>query len=166
MNFARILRHLLTGQLMQRRIFPAASLAAIEQAILRSETQHSGEICFAVEAALNTIPLLRNQTTRERAIEVFSQMRVWDTEQNNGVLIYLLLADRTVEIVADRGIHTKIPDQEWQNICRVMESAFQQRRFEDGVIAGIHAVGAHLQKYFPYDPQKDKNELANKPTLL
>ncbi len=166
MNLARILRHLLTGQWVQRRIFPAVSLTAIEQAIVQSEMKHGGEICFAVEAALNTLPLLRNQTARERALEVFSQLRVWDTEHNNGVLIYLLLADRTVEIIADRGIHTKISDAEWQTICRTMESAFQQQRFETGVIAGINAVGGHLQKYFPVDPTQDSNELSNKPVVL
>jgi len=166
MNFARILRHLLTGQLIQRRTFPAASLAAIEQAIVQSEMTHGGEICFAVEAALNTLPLLKDQTARERSIEVFSKMRVWDTEHNNGVLIYLLLADRTVEIIADRGIHAKVPEQEWQDICRTMESAFRQRQFETGVIAGIHAVGMQLQKYFPFDPGKDTNELPNKPAVL
>lgn len=166
MNFARILRHLLTGQWVQRRTFPAVSLAAIEQAIVQSEMKHGGEICFAVEAALNTLPLLRNQTTRERALEVFSQLRVWDTEHNNGVLIYLLLADRTVEIIADRGIHAKVSEVEWQAICCTMESAFQQQRFEAGVIAGIDAVGRYLQKYFPVDPEKDTNELPNKPVVL
>lgn len=166
MDFARILRHLLTGQWVQRRTFPAVSLAAIEQAVVQSEVKHSGEICFAVEAALNTFPLLRNQSARERAIEVFSQLRVWDTEHNNGVLIYLLLADRTVEIIADRGIHAKVPEAEWQTICRTMESAFQQQRFETGVIAGINAIGGYLQKYFPIDPEKDTNELPNKPVVL
>ena len=161
MDFARILRHLLTGQWMQRRTFPAVSLAAIEQGIVQSEMKHGGEICFAVEAALNTLPLLRNQTTRERALEVFSQLRVWDTEHNNGVLIYLLLADHTVEIIADRGIHAKVSQGEWDSICHAMESAFQQKRFEAGVIAGIDAIGAHLQKYYPFDPGKDRNELAN-----
>ncbi|QOJ23391.1 MAG: TPM domain-containing protein [Gammaproteobacteria bacterium] len=166
MNFARILRHLLTGHLTQRRVFPATSLAAIEYAIQQSEKKHGGEICFAVEAALNTIPLLKNQTARQRAIEVFSQLRVWDTEQNNGVLIYLLLADRTVEIIADRGIHAKVSQSEWENICRAMESAFRQQQFEAGVIAGIDAIGTHLQKYYPFDPGKDLNELTNKPVVL
>ena len=166
MNFVRILRHLLSGQWAQRRTFPAVSLAAIEQAIVQSEMKHGGEICFAVEAALNTLPLLRNQSTRERALEVFSQLRVWDTEHNNGVLIYLLLADRTVEIIADRGIHAKVPEAEWQTICRTMQSAFQQQRFEAGVIAGIDAIGTHLQKYFPFDSARDTNELANKPAVL
>ena len=165
MNIARIIRHLLTGQLAIRRRFPATVLTAIEQAIQQSEMNHGGQICFVVEAALDTIPLLRGQTARERAIEVFSQLRVWDTEYNNGVLIYLLLADRDVEIIADRGIHTKVPAIEWEAICHTMESAFQQQQFEAGVVAGIHAVGKHLRKYFPPGPRND-NELPDKPAVF
>jgi uncharacterized membrane protein len=166
MNFTRILRHVLTGKLALRRIFPAASLTAIEQAIQQSELNHGGQICFAVEAALNTIPLLKNQTARERAVEVFSQLHIWDTEHNNGVLIYLLLADRDVEVIADRGIHAKVSSEEWEVICRSMESAFRQQQFESGVIEGINAVGGHLRKYFPSDPNHKKNELTNKPVML
>jgi len=166
MNFTRILRHLLTGKLALRRIFPAASLTAIEQAIQQSEMNHGGQICFAVEAALDTIPLFKNQTARERAVEVFSQLRIWDTEHNNGVLIYLLLADRDVEIIADRGIHAKVSSEKWAIICRSMESAFRQQQFEAGVIEGINAVGSHLWKYFPPDSNHKKNELTNKPVVL
>lgn len=166
MNFTRILRHLITGQWVMRRLFPAISLAAIEQAIEQSELNHGGQICFTVEAALNTVPLLKNQTARERSIEIFSQLRIWDTGQNNGVLIYLLLADRDVEIVADRGIHTKVSSEEWENICRIMESSFRQQRFEAGVIEGIHAIGVILQKHFPFEPKGGKNELTNKPIVL
>ena len=166
MNFARVLRHLLTGKLALHRIFPAATLTAIEQAIQQSETNHGGQICFAVEAALDTIPLLKNQTARERGIEVFSQLRIWDTEHNNGVLIYLLLADRNVEIIADRGIHAKVSSEEWEAICRTMESSFRQQQFEAGVINGINAVGGHLREYFPSDPNHKKNEIANKPVVL
>lgn len=166
MNCSRILRHLLTGQLAIQRIFPAASLTAIEHAIKQSEVNHSGEICFAAEAALNTLPLLQNQTARERAVEVFSQLRMWDTEHNNGVLIYLLLADRDVEIIADRGIYTKIPSSEWEDICHTMESAFRQQQFEIGAIEGIHAVSRHLQEYFPPDSAHEKNEISDTPVVL
>lgn len=99
-------------------------------------------------------------------MKFFSQLRVWDTEQNNGVLIYLLLADRDVEIIVDRGIHAKISNAEWENICHSMESLFSQRQFEAGFIQGIHAISELLETHFPYDPQKDKNELTNKPTVL
>jgi len=166
MNFTRILRHVLTGKLALHRIFPAASLTTIEPAIQQSELNHGGQICFAVEAALNTIPLLKNQTARERAVEVFSQLHIWDTEHNNGVLIYLLLADRDVEVIADRGIHAKVSSEEWEVICRSLESAFRQQQFESGVIEGINAVGSHLRKYFPSDPNHKKNELTNKPVIL
>ena len=166
MNFARILRHLFTGRLAVRRIFPISSLAAIEQAIKQSEISHEGEVRFAVEAALNTLPLLRDQSARDRAVEVFSQLRVWDTEHNNGVLIYLLLADRDVEIIADRGINVRVGSEEWARICREMEIAFRQGRFESGVIAGISAVGSHLQKHFLTEREGGENELSDTPVIL
>lgn len=166
MNIKRWLKHLATGQLALRFCFPQTTLNAIEQAIRQSEMQHGGEICFAVEVALNTLPLLKNQTARERAIEVFSQLRVWDTECNNGVLIYVLLADRDVEIVADRGISAKVLEAEWEVICSAMESAFKQRRFEAGVIEGIQIIGKHLAMHFPQHRGKDQNQLSDKPTVL
>ena len=166
MKIKRWLRHLATGQLALRFCFPKTTLDVIEQAIRQSETQHSGEICFAVEIALNTVPLFKNQSARERAIDVFAQLRVWDTEHNNGVLIYVLLADRDVEIVADRGINAKISESEWEAVCHAMESAFRQRQFETGVIDGIRAIGRHLATHFPPDENKSRNELPNKPVVL
>lgn len=165
MNFARILRHLLTGHLAVRRLFPVSSLTAIEHAIKQSEISHGGEVCFAVEAALNMQPLLRSQSARERAIEVFSLLRVWDTEHNNGVLIYLLLADHDVEIIADRGIDAKVGGEEWERICGEMEDAFRQGQFESGVIAGIRAIGSHLQRHFQTE-EDGGNELPDKPVIL
>jgi len=166
MNLTRILRHFLTGQLAVRRKFPASSLAAIELAIQQSETRHGGEICFSVEATLNTTALLKNQTARERAVEVFSQLRIWDTEHNNGILIYLLLADRDVEIIVDRGIHAKVASNEWETICRAMESAFRQQQFETGIVEGINNISRHLQKHFPHHQGNEKNELADKPVII
>jgi uncharacterized membrane protein YgcG len=168
MNLTRILRHFLTGRAVVRRLFPHASLVAIEQAIKQSEISHEGEVCFAVEAALDTLPLLRDQPARERAVEVFSQLRVWDTEHNNGVLVYLLLADRDVEIVADRGINVKVSGEEWERICREMEMAFRQGHFESGVVAGIAAVGSHLQKHFWAEKEREgrENELPDTPVIL
>ncbi|TAN77894.1 MAG: hypothetical protein EPN14_06985 [Gallionella sp.] len=165
MNFKRIMRHLSTGRAAVRRVFPSRTLDAVEQAIRATEARHDGQIRFAVEAALDLSPLLAGQTARERAIEVFSQLRVWDTEHNNGVLIYLLLADRDVEIVADRGIHAKLGAEVWEAICREMEAAFCGGKFEDGVLAGIHAVGAHLAHHFP--PRGGKpNEMPDSPVML
>jgi uncharacterized membrane protein len=166
MNSARILRHLLTGHLAVRRLFPVSSLTAIEHAIKQSETSHGGEVCFAVEPALNMPPLLRGQSARERAVEVFSLLRVWDTELNNGVLIYLLLADHDVEIIADRGIDAKVGGDEWERICREMEAAFRQGQFESGVIAGIRAIGSHLQRHFQAGSVGGGNELPDKPVIL
>ena len=166
MNFGRILRHFSTGHMAVRRIFPEAALMAIENAIEKSEASHRGEIRFAVEAALNTLPLLKDQSGRERAVEVFSHLRVWDTEHNNGVLVYLLLADRDVEIIADRGINARVRNEEWESICRKMEAAFAQGQFEAGVISGIEAIGAHLREHFPAEAAGGENELPDTPVIL
>jgi uncharacterized membrane protein len=150
---------------MVHRAFPRETLMAIEKAIKASEATHRGEIRFVVEGALDTAPLLRGQTARERAIDVFSQLRIWDTAHNNGVLIYLLLADRDVEIVADRGIDAKVGAQEWERICRKMEAAFRQADFQGGVVAGIQEVTRHLAEHFP-PTGDDRNELPDKPVVM
>ena len=165
MNIKRIARHLLLTHWQVNRAFPRGTLNAIEKAIKASETAHVGEIRFAVEGALHNAPLFKGQSARERAIEVFSQLRVWDTEHNNGVLIYLLLADRDVEIVADRGVHAKVGSQEWEKICRKMETAFKQANFEGGVISGIQMVTQHLAEHFPA-VGGSRNELPDKPVVL
>lgn len=165
MNLKRIMRHLSSGRATVNRSFPPPALEAIERAISVTETLHDGQIRFVVEAALEIQPLLAGQTARECAIEVFSQLRVWDTEHNNGVLIYLLLADRDVEIVADRGIHSRLGSEVWEAICQEMETAFRAGRFEAGVLAGIQSVGAHLAQHFP--PRSDKpNEMPDSPVVL
>jgi uncharacterized membrane protein len=106
-------------------------------------------VYFAVEGALHVRPLFKGQTAQQRALEVFSHLRVWDTEQNNGLLIYLLLADRAVEIVADRGVYSRVDPGEWGRICRQMEVSFKQKNYEAGVIAGIQAVTQQLIQHFP-----------------
>ena len=165
MKFKRIMKHLSTGRATVRRVFPLRTLDTIEQAIRSTEARHAGQIRFAVEAALELAPLLAGQTGQQRAIEVFSKLRVWDTEHNNGVLIYLLLADRDVEIVADRGIHVKLGKEVWEAICREMEAAFREGHFEAGVLAGIHAVGEHLSRHFPARSGK-ANEMPDRPVVL
>jgi uncharacterized membrane protein len=165
MSAGRILRHLMQPAWTVRRAFPAHSLEAIRGAIAQSEAGHTGEIRFAVEHALDLRGLLRNLSARERAIDVFSQLRVWDTEHNNGVLIYLLLADRDVEIVADRGIHARVGSQGWEAICRGMEAAFGAGRFEAGVLDGIQAIGEHLRRHFP-SAGGGENELPDRPVVL
>ena len=165
MNITRVLRHLVLPPWRVNRAFPRHTLIAIERAIKASETSHVGEIRFVVEGALDGTPLFKGDSARERAIDVFSQLRIWDTEHNSGVLIYLLLADRDVEIVADRGIHAKVGSQEWETICRRMETAFKQGDYERGVVSGIHAVTQHLMTHFPASPD-DRNELPDKPVVL
>ena len=140
MGIGRIARHLVEHHWQVRRIFTPAVRDRIAQAIHAGEATHAGQVRFVVEGALDGAPLFRNQPARQRALDVFSHLRIWDTAHNNGVLIYLLLADRDVEIVADRGVDARVGQAGWDAICRDMESAFRAGRFEDGVINGIAAV--------------------------
>ena len=165
MNINRVTNHLLLTHWQVKRAFPRRTMIAIERVIEASETRHVGEIRFAVEGALDVAPLFKGQSARERAIDVFSQLRIWDTEHNNGLLIYVLLADRAVEIVADRGIHAKVGAHEWGGICRAMESAFKQGNFEGGAASGIQAVTQHLETHFPASGA-GRNELPDKPVVL
>ncbi|MDO8989652.1 MAG: TPM domain-containing protein [Sideroxyarcus sp.] len=166
MDIKRIVRHLSIGNAALRRIFPRTVLDNIEHTIKEAEQTHMGQIRFAVEDGLDIGPLLAGQTARERAIEVFSNLRVWDTEHNNGVLIYLLLADRDVEIVADRGVHAKLGQATWEAVCKEMEAAFRQGKFEAGVIAGVRSVGAHLALHYPNVSGGKLNELPDRPVLI
>lgn len=165
MNLKRIIKHLSISQAAMRRHFPPTVLHDIGRTIAEVERTHAGQIRFAVEAALELKPLLAGQSARERAINVFSQLHVWDTEHNNGVLIYLLLADRDVEIVADRGIHAKLGQAVWESVCQEMESSFRQGKFEQGVIAGIRSVGRHLAEHYPQVGAKT-NELPDQPVMI
>jgi len=165
MDLIRVMRHLSTGRASVRRVFPWRAMNEIENTIRATETRHDGQIRFAVEASLELAPLLAGQTAQQRAVEVFSRLRVWDTEHNNGVLIYLLLADRDVEIVADRGIHVRLGKEVWEAICHEMEAAFRQGNFEAGVLAGIHAMGEHLSRHFPARSGKP-NEMPDRPVVL
>ena len=165
MNIQRIVRHLLVTEGQVRKAFPRSTLAKIEQAVRASESLHVGEIRFAVEGALDGAPLFKGQSARDRAIDLFAQLRVWDTQHNTGVLIYLLLADRAVEIVADRGIHAVVGAQSWSAVCRQMEAAFRQADYEGGVLGGVQAVTQHLASHFPAQSLKS-NELSDAPVLL
>ena len=149
-------------------LFPAATLDAIEQAIKRAELTHAGEIRFAIETALTPRHILNDITPRAHAVEVFSQLRVWDTEANNGVLIYVQLADRNVEIVADRGFQGRVSPAEWEAVCRLMEEHFRAGRFQVGAIAGVEAIGNLLTRHFPQASAKamHSNQLPDRPTLL
>lgn len=162
----RIFRHLMAGPWQVRHRFSKTAMRRIESMISASESLHRGELRFAVEAGLHWQALWSGLTARQRAVEVFSQLRVWDTEENTGVLIYLLLAERTIEIIADRGIHAKVGDQLWNEICRNMEAHFREARYEQGLIEGVHAITAQLQLHFPANPNENPNELPDAPVVL
>jgi uncharacterized membrane protein len=149
MGIGRIGKHLIEHRWRVRRIFPPRVLAAIEQAIKTGEATHSGQVRFVVEGALDGAPLFSDQSARERALDIFSQLRIWDTAHNNGVLIYLLLADRDVEIIADRGIDARVGAAGWEEICKAMETDFKAGNFEAGVVRGIEAVSRQLAAHFP-----------------
>jgi len=163
---SRLLRHLFASPWGARRAFPPNTLQAIEAAIARSELRHRGELRFVIERTLDPLSVMRGQSPRERAIEVFSLLRVWDTEHNTGVLIHVLLADRSVEIVADRGIHARVGEAEWSRICRAMEAAFGQGRFEQGALDGIDAVSRCLDAHVPAGDAAPNNELPDAAVLL
>ena len=161
----RLLRHVMTDHLSVARAFTPAVLDEIERAIVAGERTHRGQVCFAVEGALPPLRVLRKLTPRERALEVFGLMRVWDTEENAGVLIYLLLADRDVEIIADRGIDRRVDQGEWQAICAQMETAFAQSRYGEGVVAGVTEISALLARHYPRTAGA-QNELPDRPVVL
>ncbi len=140
-------------------------MSRIEQAIALSETRHGGQIRFAVEHALDTSSLLQGESARERALEVFSALRVWDTQHNNGVLIYLLLADHDVEIVADRGIYGLVGASGWEAVCHAMESALRDGEFERAVLIGIDRVSQILETHYPGASGR-ANELSDRPVVL
>jgi uncharacterized membrane protein len=165
MNPNRFLRHIFATRWTTRRRFTPRVLADIETAIRETEALHAGEIRFAVETALDTAELVDDLAPRRRAMQVFGQLGVWDTAQNNGVLIYLLLADHIVEIVADRGIAARISQSEWDGVCREMERHYREGRFGEGSVAGVRGVGKLLARHFPGRPA-DADELPNQPVLL
>lgn len=164
-NLGRWFKHLFMPPWAWRRAFPHATLDAIEAAIHQSENRHNGEIRFAIETSLAPAQVWRGMSGRERAIEVFSNLRVWDTEHNSGVLIYLLLADHNIEIVADRGIDAQVEQSAWEAVAQAMEAAFRQGDFERGALTGIEQVSALLATHVP-PRSSNPNELANRPVVI
>ena len=161
----RWLRNLTTTHLALRRRFPPATLSAIDAAIAASERAHRAEIRCALESALAPGDLVRGVTAAERAAQVFSTLRVWDTAGNNGVLIYVLLAERSIEIVADRGFADLVSPAEWAAICGEMETAFRDGRYEQGTLAAIARISELACRHFPAGPG-DSNELPDRTVLL
>ena len=165
MQLSRLFRHLLLPDWWALRAFPPATLAAVTRAIAASERTHCGELRLVVEAGLPLPTLWRQHAPRDRAIALFSELRVWDTEENSGVLIYLQLIDRRVEIVADRGINARVGPAFWRAVCRQMEQAFREGRFETGTLAALNAINDVLTEHFP-STGNNPNELPDAPLVL
>lgn len=163
--FKRLCRHLFISPLALRRRFPTLVMRRIEAAIAENEKSHAGQIRFAVELNLPVIDIVQRKSAQQRAVEVFSQLQVWDTAQNNGVLIYLLLADHDFEILADRGIHQHVGINGWSRISHEMETLFKQGQFERGVLHGIAHIGAELAQHYPAHIHQE-NELPNAPVVI
>ncbi|MGA3156046.1 MAG: TPM domain-containing protein [Steroidobacteraceae bacterium] len=164
-RWTRILRHELQRLRPAHQLFTPAILADIEAEIGLAERGHSGEIRFVIETHLSIEALWHGLTPRARALQVFSALGVWDTAANNGVLIYLLLADRSIEIVADRGIAARVPQSEWEAVCRQIETQYAAGRYGEASCAAVRAVGRHLADHFPAEGT-GANELPNQPVLL
>jgi uncharacterized membrane protein len=166
MELARPFRHLFATHAGTRRRFTTAVLESIEKAIAAAETHSSGEIRFVVETALELPEVWSGVTPRTRAVQTFSDLHMWNTERRNGVLIYVLAADRGVEIIADRGAVSQIDQADWEGVCRLMEGHFRAGRFAEGSVAGIDAVGGLLARHFPPPQGVNRDELPNQPALL
>jgi uncharacterized membrane protein len=166
-RLARLWRHRWTDEADVRRALPADLLDRLTRRVAASERRHTGEIRICVEAGLPLSYLWRDAPARERAIMLFGKLRVWDTEHNNGVLIYLLLAEHAIEIVADRGIDARVDDAQWAALAQRMGAAFREQRFEDGLTLALEEVSALLVSHFPLaEGQADRNELPDAPVVL
>jgi uncharacterized membrane protein len=168
MRLARFLTHLFTSQAIVRRRLGPSFANDIEAAVRAAEATHGGEILVVVEPALEPIEVLRGKSGRERALEVFSEQRVWDTEHNNGVLLYVLFADHDIEILADRGLASRVPNGVWESICAKIEEQFSAGKFTEGLQDGVRAVSDLLREHFPVkagEKRAEQNELSNAPIV-
>lgn len=164
-TLARALRHLFAADARSR--FPAVAMDRITAAIGEGERRHHGEICFAVESTLPLRQILRGVQARSKAEAAFASLRVWDTSANNGVLVYLLLADHRIEIVADRGLHGRVSDAQWRGVCQVLEERLRSGDYAGAVIAVINEVSDLLATHFPQAPGTvDLDELTDRPVFL
>jgi uncharacterized membrane protein len=161
----RLLRNLTATALRTRMLFSAAVLSQIESAVADAEKQHEGEIRFAIETSMPLPEVWRGVTPRARALQAFAHLRVWDTHANNGVLIYVLRAERAVEIIADRGISARVTEDEWRGLCREVENAYRAQRYAEGSVAAVAGVGRLLRQHFP-PRDTGANELPNQAVLL
>lgn len=162
----RMLRHLCTWRWRTRTLFDARALEQIQGACATAEAAHQGEIRFAVETALPLRAIWHRLSPRARALQVFAQLHIWDTHHNNGVLIYVLRADRSVEIIADRGINAQVSDAEWQAVCRDVEAHYRVGRYVEGSVAAVTGVARLIARHFPAGVAEDTQDLPNQPVLL
>jgi hypothetical protein len=165
-GLARWIHHLWVGPLHVRRAFPREAFERIERAIAEGERGHRAELRFAVESSLDAVNLWRGTTARERALQVFSEFRIWDTEEDNGVLVYLLWADHAVEVVADRGAMKHVDAAVWQRACAQLVEACRSGRQADGALEAIATIGAALAQAYPSDGRDNPDELPNAPLML
>lgn len=161
----RYFSNLTTTHFALKRAFPERALDAIEQAVREAESQHGGEIQFAIETSLELGQLLAGVSVRAEAIQAFADLHVWDTEKNCGVLIYVLLSERAIEIVADRGYFGQVAEADWRAVCVEIERHFASDNFLEGSLHGIKAVSALISQHFPFAPN-DKDERPNRPIVL
>jgi uncharacterized membrane protein len=161
----RAFRHLFAPSL--RKVFPQSSLDEITQAIAESEQHHSGQIVFAVDTRLHLDDVFHETSARVFAKKAFARLCVWNTEHNNGVLIYLLIADRQMEIVADRGFNGKVSSEEWQGVCAAMRPLLAQKQYKEAVLEGIRETSRLIEREFPRNENEPvENELPNTPEIL
>ena len=161
----RFLKHLFAPS--ARALFPTSCLEEITRAIATAERGHRGEICFAVEASLPARAVLGGLDAATRARQVFGELNVWDTELNSGVLVYLLLADHRIEIVADRGYHGRVDEAQWRQACDTIAAGLREGQPKAGVLRAIDLVSAQMQRHFPRgEGEHDKDELPNRPHFL
>jgi uncharacterized membrane protein len=164
-RLSRAIKHLCTTAAAGRRAFPEDTLKAIQAAIAEGERRHRAEVRMIVEAALSVPSAWNGVSARERARELYSHYRIWDTEENCGVLVYVNLADHKVEIVADRGVGRVISARDWQAVCRTMTQGFAQGDFHNSVIAALNQLNALLQEHYPDDGSR-RNQLSDKPLVI
>ena len=166
-TFKRMLRHRWLDEADTRRAVPRDLVNRLMQRVAASEKRHTGEIRICVEAGLPMSYLRRNASVRERALTLFGKLRVWDTEHNNGVLIYLLLAEHAIELVADRGVSSKVTPLEWQHMVERMAQAFRTGQYEAGLTYALEEVSAVLVQHFPLaEGQSRTNEQPDEPMLV
>lgn len=165
MRLARLFKHLLLPHWWVRRVFSRGDLASIGEAIAACEKTHRGELRFVAEGPLPVTALWRAVSPRARAVELFSQQRVWDTEENTGILIYVQLVDCKVEILADRGIAACVPQAEWDALCRVIETSFRRGEWRRGAVQAVMSAAELLTRHFPAG-ERNPNELPDQPLVL